>query len=127
MPRWSISPSSPLVFPRPAVPAAIVLISENDDFELSASPQRRSSGRVGGEMVGCRAGKHREKAKGIHNACIEDRPVSGQCSNADQYGRADHAREGARYVYNSVCRELAGLMCGPGLSTHRTTTLIAHS
>jgi hypothetical protein len=29
--------SSPLLFLLPAAPAAIVLISENDDFELSAS------------------------------------------------------------------------------------------
>jgi hypothetical protein len=33
----SVSPARPFVFWRPAAPAAIVLVSENDDFELPAS------------------------------------------------------------------------------------------
>jgi len=59
-------------------------------------------------MVACRASEHREKAKGIHDACVEDRLVSGQCSDANQYGRADHTSARADYVYNAICHNLAG-------------------
>ena len=59
-------------------------------------------------MVGCRTDEHREKARGIHRACVEDLPVSGQCSDAHEYGRANHAHERSDYVYDTVCREFTG-------------------
>jgi hypothetical protein len=59
-------------------------------------------------MVGCRTGEHREKAEGIHDACVEDLAVTGQCSDAHEYGRANHPQERSDYVYDTVCRELAG-------------------
>ncbi len=59
-------------------------------------------------MVGCRPRGHRDEATGIYDACVEDWPVSSQCSDTDKYGRADHTRKGARYMYNSVCHVLAG-------------------
>src|SRR5438876_530116 len=72
------------------------------------SPQTLPSEWVGDEMVGCRPRGHRDEATGIYDACAEDWPVSSQCSDTDKYGRADHTRKGARYMYNSVCHVLAG-------------------
>jgi hypothetical protein len=50
--------------------------------------------------------EHREKANGIDQACVEDRPIGNTCSDTHQDGGADHAGEGAHHVYDTVCREL---------------------
>jgi hypothetical protein len=70
--------------------------------------QKFSSGWVRDEMVGCRTGEHREKARGIDHACVEDLPVTSQRSDAHEHGRANHPHERSDYVYDTVCRELAG-------------------
>jgi len=87
-----------------------------------------ASSRCVGEIVGCRAGEHHEKANGIDQAGVEDPPVSGQRSDAHQYGRGDYTSEGAHYVYDSVCREFAGSMLPrPDRNSHHTPTPILHS
>ena len=68
--------------------------------------EKPSPGRIGGEVVGCRAAKHREKASGIDEACQENRPIGDTRGDAHQRNRADHAGEIADRVYDSVCCEL---------------------
>src|SRR5271168_4924047 len=77
--------------------------------------QKLPSGCTGGEIVGRRATKHREKTNGIYEGRTEGRQVNNICGDAHQYGRADQAREDAHNVYDPVCLEFAGSIL-PGLS-----------
>jgi hypothetical protein len=99
--------------------------SAHDPAKLA---QKLPSGCIGGEVVGCRAAEHREKANGIDEDRRKGWLVSNICGDAHQYGRADHACEGAHQVYDSVCRELVGsILREPSCSPHLTPILIAHS
>jgi hypothetical protein len=60
--------------------------------------QKLSAGCIGGEVIRCREAEHRQKANGIDEACGKGWPVSNNCGDAHQYGRADHAREDAHQV-----------------------------
>jgi hypothetical protein len=65
---------------------------------------------------------------GNYLVCCLGRSVGNTCGDANQYGRAHHAREGAHHGYDPVCRELAGsILHIPSCSAHRTPTLSPRS
>ena len=82
--------------------AAFLGLAFNWSARLAQAGGEPSSGCIGGEVVGCRAAEHREKASGIDEACRENRPLGDTRGDAHQHDRANHAGEIADRVYDWV-------------------------